>query len=383
MNLLHVRPRLETGGASEYLLRLGEGLAEKGHTVFVASGGGELGDRARRFSRRYFDDLPLSVRIARRLEPRHTSNLLRSAVRLARIIRNEEIDVIHSHHRFAALAGKIASKLTGVPLVTTMHEVRRDAGRLTVLGLGDEVVVLSEMMRKYVIDTYGIRPDRVHVIPLGLDVLPRLSDSRRAVLMNELGIVDKGPLIACVARLSKNKGHAYLLEAVPDVARHHPSICLLLVGEGEEREALEARVVELGIGKNVLFLGSRRDVPDIIGLVDLTVLPSLQEGFGVVLIESLAQAKPVVATGVGGIPEIVKDGETGVLVPPRDGEALSRGIRHLLERPDTARRLGAGGHELVRRKYSQSALVGATEELYRSLLEPGKSSTRRRITLSQ
>jgi glycosyltransferase involved in cell wall biosynthesis len=133
-------------------------------------------------------------------------------------------------------------------------------------------------------------------------------------------------------------------------------------------------VVELGIGKNVLFLGSRRDVPDIIGLVDLTVLPSLQEGFGVVLIESLAQAKPVVATCVGGIPEIVRDGETGILVPSKDAEALERGIRHVLEHPDVAKRLGACGHELVRQKYSQSGLATATEKLYGTLLEPGELS---------
>jgi glycosyltransferase involved in cell wall biosynthesis len=370
MNILHVRPRLETGGASEYLLTLGEGLVERGHAVFVASGGGELDERARAFSRRYFDDLPLSVRISRRTDPVHTANLLRSSVRLAHIARKERIDVIHSHHRFAALAGKIASRIARLPLVSTMHEVRRDATRLTTLGLGDEVVTLSEMMRTYVLDTYGVRPDRVHVIPMGLNLPPPLSESRQAALREELGLGGGERIIACIARLVRSKGHSHLLRAVMDVARSHPSIRLLLAGDGEERRALEATARELGINENVVFLGFRTDVPDLIGLTEFTVLPSLQEAFGVALLESLAQRKPIVATRVDAIPEIVKDGETGVLVPPADGEALARGIRRLLENPEVARKLGAAGLELVQREHSRSALVAATEALYASLLEP-------------
>jgi glycosyltransferase involved in cell wall biosynthesis len=114
-------------------------------------------------------------------------------------------------------------------------------------------------------------------------------------------------------------------------------------------------------------------------LAEFTVLPSLQEEFGVVLLESLAQGKPVVATRVDAIPEIVKDGETGVLVPPADGEALSSGIRRLLENPEAANSLGARGYELVQRKHSKSALVAATEALYASLLEPLRS-TRREVS---
>jgi glycosyltransferase involved in cell wall biosynthesis len=370
MNILHVRPRLETGGASEYLLTLGEGLAEQGHAVFVASGGGELGERARAFSRHYFDDLPLSVRISRRTDPVHAANLLRSSVRLARIARKERIDVLHSHHRFAALTGKVASRIARVPLVSTMHEVRRDATSLTRLGLGDGVVTLSEMMRTYVLDTYGVRPDRIHVVPMGLEVPPPASERRRAALREELRLAGDERMIACVGRLVKRKGHAYLVHAIADVARFHPSIRLLLVGDGEERRGLEATVRELGISANVLFLGVRRDVPDLIGLTEFTVLPSLQEEFGVVLLESLAQRKPVVATRVDAIPEIVKDDETGLLVPPADGHALGRGIRRLLEHPEAARKFGAAGFELVQRKHSKAALVAATEALYASLLEP-------------
>jgi glycosyltransferase involved in cell wall biosynthesis len=257
-----------------------------------------------------------------------------------------------------------------------MHEVRRDATRLTRLGLGDGVVTLSEMMRMYVLDTYSVRPDRVHVIPMGLEVPPPASERRRAALREELGLAGEERIIACVGRLVKRKGHGHLLQAIADVARSHPSIRLFLAGDGEERRALEATAGDLGISGNVLFLGVRRDVPDLIGLAEFTVLPSLQEEFGVVLLESLAQRKPVVATRVDAIPEIVKNGETGVLVPPADSQALGRGIRRLLENPEAARKLGATGFELVQRKHSKAALVAATEALYASLLEPLHSMQR-------
>jgi glycosyltransferase involved in cell wall biosynthesis len=368
MNLLQIRPRLEIGGASEYLLTLGEGLTERGHNVVVVSGGGELGERARRFSSKYVDTVPLSSRIARRTELRQAANLARSVYEVTRIVRDERVAVIHSHHRFAALVGRIVSAFTGVPLVSAMHEIRRDARTLTRLGLGQRVVTLSETMRDFVIETYGVDSERVRVIPMGIDVPPPISAARREELRTDLGLRAGEPVIGCVARLVGRKGHAYLVDAMRDVSKTHPEARLLLVGDGDKREALEQAVRELGLEANVLFLGFRSDVPELLELVDFTVLPSLQEEFGLVLLESMVHEKPVVATSIGAIGEIVKTAENGLLVPPHDGEALARSILAMIDDPGAAIEMGKRGRELVERRYTRRAFLDETEALYRDLV---------------
>jgi glycosyltransferase involved in cell wall biosynthesis len=368
MNLLQIRPRIEIGGASEYLLTLGEGLTERGHNVVVVSGGGELGERARRFSSRYVDTVPLSSLIARRTELRQVANLARSVHEVARIVRDERVDIIHSHHRFAALVSRIVSTLTGVPLVSAMHELRRDARALTRLGLGQRVVTLSEMMRIFVIETYGVDSERVRVIPMGIDMPAPICAARREELRTDLGLRAGDPVIGCVARLVGRKGHAYLVDAMRDVSKTHPQARLLLVGDGDKRPALETAVLELGLEANVLFLGFRPDVADLLELVDFTVLPSLQEEFGLVLLESLAHERPVVATSIGAIGEIVKTGENGFLVPPHDGEALARSIRAMIDDPGAAREMGKRGRELVERRYTKQTFLDETEALYRDLV---------------
>jgi len=368
VNILQIRPTLEVGGASEYLIRLGEGLERRGHNVTVVSGGGDRGDSIRRFATRYYDDVSLAPRVTLGIGVPNLKNLATGAVAVSRIVRRERIDVVNSHHRFAALVGKAASRLTGKPFVSTMHEIRRDSRRLTVLGLGDRVVTYNEMVKGYVVRTYGVELDRVRVIPPGIELPPPLRPERRAELLSELRLDAEAPVIGCIARLVKRKGHIYLLNAMPDVVRAHPSVQLVLVGDGIERPALEEVARELGITQNVRFAGSRDDVTDLIGLFDFTVLPSLQEEFGIVLIESLAQRKPVVATGVGAIRDLIRDNQTGVVVPSQDSDALSTGVRRLLDDPAAARRLGEAGYGMVEQRYSEEAFIENTERLYESLL---------------
>jgi glycosyltransferase involved in cell wall biosynthesis len=313
-------------------------------------------------------------RIARRSELKHVVNFARSARRVARIVQDERVDIIHSHHRFAALVSRMVSTTTGVPVVSTMHEIRRDARALTRLGLGQRVVTLSEMMRTFVIETYGIAPERVRVIPMGVDLPSPIPAAYREQLRRDLGVEAEVPAIACVARLVRRKGHEYLLRAIRDVRETHPGVRLLLIGDGEERPQLEKTVRDLGIDENVLLLGFRSDVSELLELVDFTVLPSLQEEFGVVLIESLSHEKPVVATSIGAIPEIVKTGQTGLLVPPHDSEALARGIRSLLDDSAAVREMGKKGREVVARTYSRRAFLDKTEALYEGLVAKNDST---------
>jgi glycosyltransferase involved in cell wall biosynthesis len=378
VNVLLLRPKLEIGGAAEYLIEVGEGLARRGHRVVVASGGGVQCERARSFAERTYERLPLAPYLGPRRLP-NGPGLVASAAWVAAIVKAHQIDLINTHHRFASLVGKAASRAMRVPLVSTMHEIRRDSAKLTALSLGQRVVTLSAFVKRHVTETYGVDESAVSVIPMGIPIPSPRDGSRRKGLLAELHLDEGDTLVGCVARLVGRKGHRFLLEALADAIREHPRVRLILVGDGPERSKLEAAVGRLGIASAVRFLGTRDDLDDLYGLVDFTVLPSLQEEFGVVLLESLALGKPVVATSVGGIPEIVTE-ETGVLVPPADPGALAAAIGALAANPGSTAALGSNGRRLVSERYSTDALVDRTEALFESVTEGARPGARRRVS---
>ena len=174
-----------------------------------------------------------------------------------------------------------------------------------------------------------------------------------------------------MGRLVAIKGHDVFLHATVRLAQTYPTAHFLVVGDGERREDLQSLAIALGVGERVHFLGWRRDIPTILAGLDIVVLPTILdfEGTPLAVIEALASAKPVVATCVGGVPEVVRDGETGLLVPPRDPEALAKAISRLLEDPIMGQQLGASGRSLVCKVYERERMVEETERCLLHLLE--------------
>jgi glycosyltransferase involved in cell wall biosynthesis len=185
-------------------------------------------------------------------------------------------------------------------------------------------------------------------------------DVRRA-----LGIDPGAPLVGVVGRLEPQKGHAYLLEAWADVRRAAPGARLLVVGDGSLRADLEARALAPALRGSVVFTGFRADVPRVLATLDVLTLPSLYEGMPLTAIEASAMALPVVATAVDGTPEVVRDGETGCLVPPADPPALAHALRALLADPARARSMGRAGRAHVLARFDLDAQVEATARVYR------------------
>lgn len=171
-------------------------------------------------------------------------------------------------------------------------------------------------------------------------------------------------IVGVVARLEPEKGHPTLIDAWPQVLRGIPDAHLLVVGEGSRREALEAQVADRGIGDRVTFTGRRDDVPAVTAALDVAVLPSYREAQGLTILEAMALSRPVIASNVGGIPEMVEDGRTGLLVPPHDPEALARAITRLLTDHAYADMLAKGGHDLVHERFCVELMVSAIEDLY-------------------
>jgi glycosyltransferase involved in cell wall biosynthesis len=213
-----------------------------------------------------------------------------------------------------------------------------------------------------------IRPDRLLVIPNGIsleDVPPADPAEARAIL----GLSADTLVMGTVGRLQPVKGTRYLLEAFTQLAAVHEDVVLLLVGDGPERASLQVLAQQLGIAKSVRFLGDRQDVSRCLHTMDVFVLPSIWEGMPNAALEAMAVGLPVVATAAGGTPEVVVDGVTGLLVPPRDPDALARAVARLLRDSDLRRTMGQAGRVRAKQRFSIEETVRRTEELYTTLLK--------------
>ena len=286
--------------------------------------------------------------------------------------------IIHNHMYRAEVVGTSAALRTvamGLPrpfIVSTVHSsrVRSAADRALLASLTpemDRLVAVSHSIERK-IAREGRRGVPVELIPNGVDngIDPEryATDAPSRTLEMEFGLPAGAPLVGVIARLEPEKGHPTLLDAWPLVLHESPQARLLIVGEGSEREALEEQARRLGVLPRVIFTGARDDVPAVIGALDVAILPSYREAQGVSLLEAMALAKPIVASRVGGIPEFVEEGVTGLLVAPRDPAALAGAIVRVVRDDALADALGRNGRELVRERYCIDVMVRRVEDLY-------------------
>lgn len=309
------------------------------------------------------------------LEMRNKADL-RAPLRLLRLLRHQEIQILHAHLFHANLLGATVGKLAGVPaIIATRHNVNiggshREQVYRWSSRLCDAVVAISAEVQRVQLQRSRTPSSRVTLIPNGVQVDTFVDADQRAVdaLADEWHIAPHTPVIGTLARLHEQKGHVYLLDAVARLRRELPTIKVLVVGDGALRRPLEAQSQDLGLSDAVIFTGTRREVPEILALLDVFVLPSLWEGLPIALLEAMAAGLPVVATPVGGVPEVVVDGATGLLVPPRDPEALANAILALLRQPDLRCRMGSAGQARVRERFSIERMIRDTDALYQRLL---------------
>jgi glycosyltransferase involved in cell wall biosynthesis len=297
---------------------------------------------------------------------------------LWRLMRTMQPDIVHTHSSKAGFLGRLAARIAGVPhIVHTPHghifegyfspgrtraftALERLAARWT-----DRIITLSdEEARDHLRHGIG-RPEQFVTIPSGVDL-----DGVQAA--SPVRLVTGGPVIGAVARLVPVKGLHYLIDAAPDILRRYPDARFLLVGDGEMRPALKAQARSLGLADRIVFTGFREDVPSVIAGTDIVVLPSVNEGMGRVLVMAMALGKPIVATRVGGVAELLQNGEAGLLVPPRDAAALAEAILTLLQDPVRALALGQAGRRLAPR-YSAEAMLDALARVYHEITTHGQS----------
>ena len=301
-----------------------------------------------------------------------------SLARLVKLMRQLRPDVVHTHMAKAGTVGRLAAMVCRVPLIVHTyhgHVFHSYFGPLKTrvfitieraLGMGTSRIVTVGDSQRDEIASYGVAPrDKLVPIRLGLELEPFLhAEQARGQLRSELGYDTTTPLIGIVARLVPIKAHETFFEAARIVHSARPATRFLILGDGERRAELESLVRRLNLTEAVRFLGWRHDMLRIYADLDVVALSSLNEGSPVSLIEALAAARPVVATRVGGVPEVVVDGETGLTVPASDARKLGEAMLSLLEDRTLAEQLGQAGRRHVYPRYDSSRLVDDMRTLY-------------------
>jgi glycosyltransferase involved in cell wall biosynthesis len=291
---------------------------------------------------------------------------------LRQAIRKQRVDVVHLHMVHGTVIGGFVGLFSRIPrVVVTKHYVYRALPNRVLRWLdrlftnrADGVLAVSGYVRDDLVAN-GAERSRIQVIHNGMDL--DAFDRLQAQPPEQLGAAAGELLIGCVGNLQPIKGHEYLVRAMPIIARSFPSARLIIVGEGAEKQRLMDLAKALGVERAVTMAGFRTDVPAIMRQIDLCVQPSLQEAFGIVLLEAMAAGRPVVASNVEGIPEIVIDGITGLLVPPGEPAAIAQAVCALLADRETRMEMGRCGRAQVERQFDIRATVRRYEEVYGEL----------------
>ncbi|MDI6638148.1 MAG: glycosyltransferase family 4 protein [Bacillota bacterium] len=377
--MLYELPFANLGGTEKHVLTLISALRHEVAPCLLAPQGDAL---------RLFRDLGVPYRTVLPLTP---APGVRRALRVHHAAFQELMDefgpsLVHVHCGIEhAVAARLASP--GIPMVLTIHGYP-DAASYIVSGflanrIVDEVICVSEAERR-VAQRYGFRKDRLTLIHNGITSPSRIAAPAQQQSRRRLGLREDAVVIGTVSRLERRKGIAYLVSAVARVRRDCPSAVLLVVGDGRKRQNLERLALDLGVHDRVVFTGALPDPTEALEAMDIFALPSIQEALPMAILEAMAMAKPVVATTVGGIPEAVVHGETGLLVPPKDDAALASALLVLARNPARRHEMGARGYARFEALFTADLMARRTLEVYRRVLaRRAAARTRRRPSRSE
>jgi glycosyltransferase involved in cell wall biosynthesis len=389
--VLRVVTRLNVGGPARQALFLSDELRNRGFDTRLVWGAAGPDEGTLEPE----DDLPAtySAYLQRKMDPAAD---LRAARAIDGVVRRWRPQIVHTHLAKAGALGRAVAQARRVPVTVHTfhgHVLQEYFGRLTNRAFAaaeralarrtDALVAVSPQVRDDLLEMGIGTPKQWHVVPVGVDLEPLLQqkpDKRDA--REALGLPLDGPIVGCVGRLVKIKDHDTLFAAAARLRQQRPDVTFVLAGDGELRDDLKAKAKQV-LGDRCVFLGWVHNLPTLYAAFDVVALTSKLEGTPVSLIEAAAAGKPVVATRVGGVREVVRDGETGLLVSPADPVAVAMSLHTLLDDPEGARRMGEEGTRWVTGRFSSRRLADDVTGLYRELLDRkarrGKPSPPRRV----
>jgi glycosyltransferase involved in cell wall biosynthesis len=379
VRIVRLFSRLNIGGPAIHVILLTAGLRERGYRTRLVVGK----ETAREgnmlaLAREKGVTCEQMESLGREIRP---FSDLRALWQLYRLIRDFQPAVVHTHAAKAGLLGRLAARLAGVPVVVHTfhgHVLRGYFGpartalfralEAALARLSDAILAVSEAVSGDLVALGVAAPEKIRVLPLGLELDHLAGELPRGGLRAAAAVPAGAPLVGMVGRLVSIKDVPTFLHAAARLHEARPDCRFALVGDGEERAALEEQTRRLGLAGVVTFHGWRHDLAPVYGDLDVVVNSSRNEGTPVALIEALAAARPVVATRVGGTPDLLGDGARGLLVPPGDASALAAAVLATLREPEAARRRALDGRAYVLSRHSASRLIADMDALYRELL---------------
>lgn len=357
MNILMMRPQMNLGGVESHIQLLVRELVARDYIIGLATGGGATVGVVRQAGAT-ITVLPLY--------PSTPVHLIRSVLSLCSYVRTHRVDLLHSHHRFTTIVGRAVSSIMKVPLVVTVHEFKQDRRWLASTWTGTVTITPSTALRDHLQAFYGVPRYRLCVVPNAVDATPYIDPMRQIALRKELAYDPSVPWIGFIGRLAPEKGCKFLVEAMPGILQRHAGARFVIAGSGPDAVNLRRQVHGLGLEANCIFVGERSEIAELLELMDVIVIPSLAESFSLVALEAMRAERPVVASSVGGIPEVVRDGETGILVPPQSSQALGAAVAELLDSSEKRSRLGLRGRQVFLEQFVPSVLAERTLAAYRT-----------------
>jgi len=373
--LMVVRPA--SGGMKEHVLALARGLAARGHGVaFAASAASEITDAAQEAGFTVHD-IPLTGPLSPIQDPR--------AVRaLSVIVRSGAFDIVHAHGFKAGFVGRLAVRLLrseAPPFVVTAHNhvlTRTDTPAATrwryrtversLERYVTRYIAVSESIARELTGAYNLPADKVVIVRNGVDVTPFLAEQDSAAARASLGVPADVPVVGLAARFSAQKGLRDLVAATPELVRRVPGVRVVIGGSGPLESELRSQAVALGVSGSIVWPGHVLNMPRFLSALDVFVSPATTEAFGIALIEAAAAGVPTIATRVGGVPEVILDGETGLLVAAHDPTALAQAIVGLLDDRRTAIKLAEHARRRAIMEFSPDAMVEGTLAVYADVL---------------
>lgn len=371
IKVLHVINDVGTsiGGGENYILTLAKHMPKLGFDIVCTCC--PRGEFEKALSENGIESFPMN------LSRKGNFSVARA---IAVFCRSSNIDIVHAHGATGALSARMASLIPGgIRPITTYHIAITNITDIPfwkkkIFALFDrstsvvdkKILSVSEAVKEKMVWEAFFSRDRIRVLHSGVD-LSGFTNCQRGKVRKELCLPDQVTVIGVAARLSEEKGIGYLLEAMPHVLKRCPNLYLLIAGDGPIKDKLKNLSVHMGLEQNVIFLGYRNDIPEFMTDLDLLVMPSLTEGFPLSLLEGMAAGLPIVATRVGGVPEIIADGREGILVSPFDPSALSRSIIHILENEPLRKEMVKKAMEKVSIQFNLEKMLTEMSKVYKQL----------------
>ena len=358
MNVLQILPELNVGGVETGTVDFARYLVKHGHKSVVVSRGGALVEELEKAGSRHY------------VVPVNRKNIFlmwRSCRRLAEIIRAEDIGIVHARSRVPAWIAFFACRRTKAMFITTCHGYYTPHFFSRPMGWGKRVIAISEVIGRHMVQDFKVAPELMRVIPRSVD-LSRFQIGRAAKKAEDPKV------ITMIGRLTPLKGHRYFLKSMAQLARQIPNLRIQIIGDAPSRkkhykEELQLLTKRLGLARQVEFLGNRRDIPQLLSHSDCLVLSTVtQEAFGRVILEAQAAGVPVVATRVGGVMEIIDDEQTGLLVMPKDSEAMAKAVRRVLTDPELSQKFIEHAQKKIDSCYTINHMAEATLQVYSEAL---------------